>query len=160
MAKLISEDEEIKSSFSLIFLEEKLEVKKLISWIQYKIVFQSGEKELVYEKLDNCGTGDYVLALTPINELENLISGINDFLSEKSKKMYSFEPVEPSFELIIERGHEGFSVVFWMDSGNVDSTHYAWDGFGLRFYTNEQNILNFLKELKKEKDELCQKEKI
>ena len=155
MAKLLSEDEEIKSSLELIFLKDKIENKVAISWIPYKIVLVSGEKKIIYE-LDekNKGAGDYVLALKPINEIENLVNGIKDFLEDKKSKMFSFEPNEPSFELIIERSHKGYSVTCWADAGNVISNHYSWDGFGVRFFTMEENILSFTKELSKEKEAL------
>ncbi len=155
MAKLISEDEEIKSSLELIFLKDKIENKVVISWIPYKIIFQSGEKELTY-KLDskNKGAGDYVLALKPINEIENLINGIKNYLKDKESKMFSFEPNEPSFELIIEKSHKGYSVTCWADAGNVISAHYTWDGLGVRFFTTEKNIISFVKELSKEREEL------
>ena len=38
MAKLVSDDKEIKSSFELILLKEKIEDKVAISWIPYKII--------------------------------------------------------------------------------------------------------------------------
>ena len=155
MAKLISEDEEIKSSLELIFLKDKIQDKVAISWIPYKIILVSGEKKLTYElDLKNKGAGDYVLALKPINEIENLIGGINNLLKDKENKMFSFEPNETSFELIIERSHKGYSVICWVDAGNVISNHYTWDGFGLRFFTAEENIISFVKELNKEKEGL------
>ena len=155
MAKLISEDEEIKSSLELILLKDKIENKIAISWIPYKIILQSGDKKITYE-LDskNKGAGDYVLALKPINEIENLINGIKDFLKDKEGKMFSFEPNETSFELIIEKSHKGYSVICWVDAGNVISDHYTWDGFGLRFFTTEKNINSFVQELSKEKEML------
>ena len=155
MAKLISEDEEIKSSLEQILLKDKIENKIAISWIPYKIIFQSGEKKLTYE-LDskNKGAGDYVFALKPINEIENLINGIKDFLKDKESKMFSFEPNETSFELIIEKSHKGYSVICWADAGNVISDHYTWDGFGLRFFTTEKNINSFVQELSREKEML------
>ena len=155
MAKLISEDEEIKSSLELIFLKDKIENKVAISWIPYKIVLVSGEKKLTYE-LDqkNKGAGDYVLALKPINEIENLINGIKNFLKNKESKMFSFEPNETSFELIIERSHKGYSATCWADAGNVISDHYTWDGFGVRFFTTEEKINSFVEQLNKEKEGL------
>ena len=155
MAKLISEDEEIKSSLELILLKDKIENKIAISWIPYKIILQSGEKKSTYE-LDskNKGAGDYVFALKPINEIENLINGIKDFLKDKESKMFSFEPNETSFELTIEKSHKGYSVICWADAGNVISDHYTWDGFGLRFFTTEKNINSFVQELSREKEEL------
>ncbi len=155
MAKLISEDEEIKSSLELLLLKNKIQNKVAISWIPYKIILQSGEKKSVYE-LDpkTKGAGDYVLALKPINEIENLIDGINNFLKDKDSKMFSFEPNEPSFELVIEKSHKGYSATCWADAGNVISNHYTWDGFGLRFFTTEKNLLSFVEELSKEKEGL------
>ncbi len=150
MPQLISEDEEIKSSFSLMLLPDKADEKMSISWVPYKIILNSGDKKLIYEKQTISGTGDYVLAITPVNEVEGIICGILDFLDDKTKNMFSFEPIEPSFELILERSHGGYSVICWIDSGNVDSTHYAWDGFGIRFFTNEKNIRSFVDELKRE----------
>ena len=155
MAKLVSEDEEIKSSLELIFLKDKIQNKVAISWIPYKIIFQSGEKELTYKlDLKNNGAGDYVLALKPINEIENLINGIKSYLEDKEAKIFLFEPNEPSFELIIEKSHKGYSVTCWADAGNVISNHYSWDGFGLRFFTTEKNIISFVEELNKEREEL------
>ncbi len=155
MAKLVSEDEEIKSSLELIFLKDKLEDKVAISWLPYKIFLCSGEKKLIYElDLKNKGAGDYVLALKPINEIENLINGINNFLKNKESEMFSFEPNEPSFELILEKSHKGYSATCWVDAGNVISNHYSWDGFGVRFFTTEENINSFVEELIKEKESL------
>ena len=156
MAKLISEDEEIKSSLEIIFLKDQIKNKVAISWIPYKIILQSGEKKLTYElESKNKGAGDYVLALKPINEIENLVDGIKSFLDDKESKIFSFEPNETSFELIIERSHKGYSVICWADAGNVISDHYTWDGFGLRFFTAEKNIVSFVEELNREKEELC-----
>ena len=148
MAKLICEDDQVKTSFEIIFLKDKFEKRTGISWIPYKIILESSDKKLIYERENNNqGTGDYVLSLEPINEIENIINGINTFLESKTKKMFSFEPIEPSFELIIEKSFKGYSTTVWIDSGNVDSDHYAWDGFGLRFFTNEDRIKMFVGEL-------------
>ncbi len=155
MAKLVSDDEEIKSSLELILLKENIEDKVAISWIPYKIILNSGEKELTYEPgSKNKGAGDYVLALKPVNEVENIIHGIKNLLKDKESKMFSFEPNETSFELIVERSHRGYSITCWVDAGNVISNHYTWDGFGLRFFTTEENLLSFIEELSKEKEEL------
>ena len=45
-------------------------------------------------------------------------------------------------------------MVSWMDSGNVVSDHYTWDGFGLRFFTSEEKIISFVRELEEEKEGL------
>ena len=155
MALLQSEDEQVRTSFNLIFIKDQIKDKVAISWIPYKIIFQSAKRELTFEKKKNDkGSGDYVFALKPINEIENLIDGIKNFISSKTSKLYSFEPMEPSFELILERSHKGYSVICWADAGNVISDHYTWDGFGVRFFTNEEKIFLFVKELSKEKENL------
>ena len=154
MARLISEDEHVKSSFEIVLLKNQIEKKPSISWIPYRIILMSSDKSLVYEKKNNKeGAGDYVLALEPINEVKNIISGIDKFLKDKNSSMFSFEPMEPSFELILEKSHQGYSVTCWIDAGNVDSMHYSWDGFGLRFFTTEEKIKLFIDELDREK--LC-----
>ena len=154
MARLASEDEQIKTSFELVLLKEKFESKHDISWISYRLILQSANKKLVYEKeKDDTGAGDYVLALTPVNEIKKMSLEIEKFLSSEDKEIYSFEPLEPSFELIIERSHKGFSVTVWVDGGNVISDHSTWDGLGVRFFTTEEKIKQFL-------EELCLSEKI
>lgn len=156
MPILNSEDESVKSSFEIVFLLDTIKNKPSISWISYKLVLKSGEKEIIYEKKENDGgVGDYVLALKPINEIEKLITETRTFLSDKNKILYSFEPLEPSFELILEKGYKGYSVSCWVDAGNVISDHYSWDGFGLRFFTNEEKIKLFLNNMETE----CLKEK-
>ena len=148
MAKLISEDENVQTSFEIILLKDKIEKRPNISWVPYKIILESSDKKLVYERENNNqGAGDYVLSLEPINEIKNIISGMKTFLESKTQNLFSFEPIEPSFELIIEKAHEGYSVTCWADAGNVDSDHYAWDGFGLRFFTKEDKIKMFVSEL-------------
>ena len=157
MAKLISEDENVKTSFEIILLEDKFEKRPRISWVPYKIILESSDKKLVYERENNNqGAGDYVLSLEPINEIKNIIRGIKVFLESKNQNIFSFEPIEPSFELIIEKSFKGFTATIWIDAGNVDSDHYSWDGFGLRFFTNEDKIKMFIDELENK----CQNELI
>ena len=153
MAKLLSEDDQVKTSFELILLKDEIKNKPAISWIPYKIVLTSAEKKIVFEKQEtNNGAGDYVLALKPINEIENITLGIKAFLDSEIKNIFSFEPVEPSFELIVEKSHKGYSATCWVDGGNVISDHYSWDGFGIRFFTTKEKILTFVEELEKEKE--------
>lgn len=155
MARLTSEDEQIKTSFELILLKEKFESKHDISWISYKLVLQSAKQKLIYEKEKNDnGAGDYVFALKPVNEIEKMASELTSFLASEEKKLYSFEPLEPSFELIVERSHKGFSITIWVDAGNVISDHSTWDGLGMRFFTSEKNIKNFLSEVKSEIEDI------
>lgn len=158
MAKLLSEDKEVRTNLEIILLKDTIKSKINISWISYKLILQSGDKNLSYEKENDKGSGDYVFALTPVNEIENFISGIESFLKSKTSKMFSFEPLEPSFEIILERGEKGYAVHLWLDAGNVISNHFTWDGFGIRFFTNLENIELFINELKHEVEGLFQRE--
>ena len=153
MAILYSEDEQVKTSIEILILKEEVKNKNPIAWVPYKILLKSADKELSYTKEEGCkGAGDYVFALKPVNEIENLINGIKSFLENESKKLFSFEPLEPSFEIILERSHKGYSVTCWIDAGNVVSDHYSWDGFGIRFFTGREKIIRFMDELKKEQE--------
>lgn len=155
MAILYSEDENIKTSIEILILKEEVKSKNPISWVPYKILLKSADKELSYKKEEGCkGAGDYVFALKPVNEIENLIAGIESFLNNQTKSMCSFEPLEPSFELILERSHKGYSASLWIDAGNVVSDHYTWDGFGVRFFTTLDKINLFVSELEREKEGL------
>ena len=149
MAKLLSEDEEIKSRLEIFFLKEK---SKDTAWLPYKISLESGDKKLNFEKTSR-GTGDYLFAVTPVNEIENLTVGIDNLIKSKENKTFFFEPAEPSFELIIEKSFKGYSVTCWADAGNVISDHYTWDGFGIRFFTTKEKLKYFVEELIKEKEE-------
>ena len=157
MAKLCSEDEQVKTSFELSLISEKLETRNEISWIHYKLILTGVDKNLVYENEGQKGSGDYVFALKPINEIEKMTEGITGFLKDSAQKSFLFEPLEPSFEIVFERSYRGFSVVIWVDSGNVNFDHYSWDGFGLRFFTTEDKINAFLDSLKSENNLLKEK---
>lgn len=164
MAKLLSEDKELRTSLEIDFLKEKIKNKLTLTWIPYKILLKSGKNQMTYEKNRDNGTGDYLLSVKPLNEMMVITEGIKKFLDSDSP-IFSFEPVEPSFELILEKSHNGFAVTCWLDAGNVISDHYTWDGFGLRFFTNKKNIMSFVKELDKEttglfvRKDLCRREK-
>lgn len=158
MAILTSEDETIKSFVEIKLLHDSLKNKSEFSWIPYSLKLLSADVNLQYESpAKNKGAGDYVFALKPINELEELLKGLKNFLLNPELKNYFFEPVEPSFEITFERSYRGFSVYFWIDAGNVISDHYSWDGFGLRFFTSEEKIKSFTKELSKEMEMLFSK---
>jgi len=155
MAILHSEDKSIKSRFEIKISKDEIKNKPSFSWALYELILKSGEKEIIYKKdpQDN-GAGDYVLSLMPVNEVSNLSKAIKQFLENKESNLYSFEPLEPSFELIFERSHKGYSFTCWVDAGNVISDHYTWDGFGVRFFTTDENILSFADQLEKESKEL------
>ncbi len=157
MALLLSEDENVLSSFEFNFLREHIKKKPELCWIPYQLNLKSGCNSLSFkslpENLKIQSAGDYVLAIEPVNEIEKLIQGINEVLKNE-RNLFSFEPLEPSFELIVEKSHNGFSINIWVDSGNVISNHYSWDGFGIRFFTTEENLIKFVAQLNAELKEL------
>lgn len=157
MPILHSEDKSLKSRLEIKILKDQIKNKPEISWIPYELFLVSGEKSITYKKNpEDNGAGDYVFALVPANEILNISKGIKNFLSDANLNMYSFEPLEPSFEIIIEKSHKGFSFTCWVDAGNVITDHYTWDGFGVRFFTTEENILKFAEGLEKEAEDLKQ----
>lgn len=157
MAILHSEDKSLKSRFEIKILKDQIKNKPEISWIPYELFLVSGEKDITYKKNpDDNGAGDYVFSLVPANEIFNLSQAIKKFISDTEMPSYSFEPLEPSFEVVLERSHKGFSFTCWVDAGNVITDHYTWDGFGIRFFTTEENLSNFVKSLEKEAEELKQ----
>ncbi len=162
MAILHSEDKSIKSRFEIRIVKEEIKNKENLSWVPYELLLKSGEKELLFKKDTNDnGAGDYVFSLHPINEFLNLSNALKNFINDNAISTYSFEPLEPSFEIIVEKSHDGYSFTCWVDSGNVISDHYTWDGFGLRIFVTKENILNFAEQLEKESKEFtCQKEQI
>ena len=151
MARLCSEDEQIKSSIELLLLKEKKQIKNQDIWVPYNLIIESGNKKVIYKKEDdNYNNGDFVFSLVPSNEIEKLVNEISNFLIQEEGSSYSFEPLEPSFELEVEKSHKGYSVYIWVDAGNVASEHYTWDGLGIRFFTTEEKIHCFIEELKRE----------
>lgn len=151
MAILHSEDNKVRSSIEFFLLKDQIQHKPSISWIPYEIILNSGNKKLLYKKeTNNNGSGDYVFSLKPVNEIENMLNGIESFLISENRALFSFEPIEPSFELNIEKSFKGFSVLLWIDAGNVISDHYTWDGLGIRFFTTEEKINLFVNELRSE----------
>lgn len=155
MPKLISEDQNIISSLEFKFLKDQIQYRPEFCWIPYEINLVSANKMISYSS-DHKDLGDYVLSLKPVNEVELLINGINDFLNDENKKMFSYEGLEPSFEIVFEKSHAGISSTIWVDAGNVISDHYSWDGFGLRFFTSKEKINIFVTELKNEMQEISQ----
>lgn len=161
MARLTSEDEQIKSGVELLLLKEKQYIKDAETWIPYNLSIESGSKNIVYRKEnDNYANGDFVFSLTPVNEIQKLIDGISCFLDQEKSNNYFFEPFEPSFEIMIEKSFKGYSVVCWVDAGNVISDHCTWDGIGVRFFTTKEKIQVFINELRDEMQGVFKEENV
>lgn len=151
MANLYSEDDEVKTIFKLSLLSSEFKRKENISWIGYEVNLISANNTLNFKKkkIEDI-YGDYVFSIEPVNEIQKFVHEVNQFILDPEKNIYSFEPLEPSIEINFEKSHKGISAYIWVDSGNVISKHYSWDGFGLRFFTTEIKIKNFLEDLEKE----------
>ncbi len=104
--------------------------------LQYSISFTAPNAQLHFS------SKEFVLYLSPVNELENLAKEIDEFL-KSSLKVFRFEPNEPNFELVIERANfKTFKLYFWVDGGNAIH-HSTWDGIGLRLFLSKEELNSF-----------------
>lgn len=147
MAKLISEEincsstlEILPGTSSQINGKEETEI-----WQNVKVILTSGENRVTSLNSDNCS-----LCRTPKDEIKHLGELLEGLLAGKSSG-FSFEPNEPSFELNFGRSHhESIKVEAWIDSGNAATGFYTWDACGIRFFTTEEALKQFLLQLKAE----------
>ncbi len=136
---------DLESSFNLIFQDPKTSQRKNChesnAWINYSIVFKSPNREISFE------SKSYLLCLKPVSEINRLKKEIEAFLLS-DQKSFSFEPLEPNLELVLEKSNNGkFKLFCWIDNGNAELTHYTWDSFGLRLYTDKEEINKFLSQI-------------
>lgn len=145
MAVLYSEEIDCPSSLELRFLEKhKIELPGQDEcWQRLILVLHSGEHEIVSMPGENVS-----ICRTPGDELATLIEQL-DLLLAGRKEKFSFEPKEPSFELNFERSRRsGIKVEAWIDSGNAKTGFYTWDAAGIRFFTTDEKLADFVNELK------------
>lgn len=147
MARLDSEEKERPSSINLI----PLELFKVESgmqdeiWQKLKLELRSGDSLIQSENSDNCS-----LCRNPADELESLCCQLDELLQGKKQRVV-FEPSEPSFELSMERSRrEGIKVEAWIDSGNAKTGFYTWDAAGVRFFTTDEHLAEFINELRRD----------
>jgi hypothetical protein len=89
----------------------------------------------------------YLFCRSPQDEVEKLIEKIESlFTGEKAQLL--FEPAEPSFDLTISKVGGGYRVECFVDAGNVETGIYRFDALGIRFFTTEALLKDFIKELK------------
>ncbi|MDX1920493.1 MAG: hypothetical protein SFU25_07155 [Candidatus Caenarcaniphilales bacterium] len=114
-------------------------------WLQYSLELKNPLKTLDF-KSDN-----FLLCLSPMNELNKLHKDLKTFLTSPEINFYRFEPVEPCFELTVEKDtigeSKGIKLHLWVDSGNAEFAYYTWDAFGIRLYTTQEEINNFVEGL-------------
>ena len=136
--------------------EDQLRQDFVNEWLDYQLLLNIGKTEIVHENStqnhsDGQHIGRFTLSLKPVNELEKLVNSLTYFLENPFQNTLIFEPSDPSFELIIERGHAGsFKVYLWVDAGNTKQLSYTWDASGIRFITDTNNIIDFKEALEAE----------
>ena len=126
------------------------------NWLKYNLKFQLPTNQENNFRYIDFSSENFCLCFKPKNELLKLALGIEKFLNSSSKT-YRFEPIEPSFELLLEKTEiqDDIKLYFWLDNGNLlENAHYSWDAIGLRFICSIQelqqfsyNILQFLQVL-------------
>jgi hypothetical protein len=150
MAVLLSEDQDYKTSLRIQPGDAKIIQNQM--WQRYSITLTSGVQELMLGgkeaaalESDGC-----LFCRKPKDEVQDLINKLRQVVDFDREKLL-FEPAEPSFELSVNRsGVTGIKVEIWLDPGNAKTGIYRWDGVGIRFYTLQEHLISFLKELEDE----------
>ncbi|MDZ4835146.1 MAG: hypothetical protein SGJ27_15325 [Candidatus Melainabacteria bacterium] len=165
MASLYSEDQDYKSFFELqagktvdLSAGAKTEV-----WQFYSIKLGHGERTLFFtspsenkekydgyvENVDTVADG-YLLCRKSRDEVDKLVKLLERFAAQEVNSV-RFEPLEPSFEFILERQNaDEIRLSVFVDEGNVLTTIARWDSLGLRFFTNQSMVEQFIQELKRD----------
>lgn len=165
MATLNSEDQDYKSFFELkagktvdLSAGSKSEL-----WQFYSITLVHGERTLSFtspsedkqeydgyvQNVDTVADG-YLLCRKPRDEVAALVKLLERFAAQEVNTV-RFEPLEPSFEFILDRQNQDeIRLSVFVDEGNVLTTIARWDSLGLRFFTNQAAIDRFIEELKRD----------
>ncbi|MBX9686388.1 MAG: hypothetical protein K2X27_06770 [Candidatus Obscuribacterales bacterium] len=147
MATLLSEEKDCPSR-----LEFKAGEKQIVErpvqdecWQHISILLQSGDHSLSSLNGESCS-----ICRSPADELESFAVQLENLLRGQKQKV-NFEPSEPSFELNFERSRRsGIKVECWIDAGNAKTGFYTWDAAGIRFFTTDENLAEFINELRRE----------
>lgn len=165
MARLNSEDSEYKS-----FLEIRargsvsVEVGKSDEqWQFYSLALGHGarillftspsEEKLAYQgfikNVENVADG-YLFCRTPKDEVAQLIEALEGF-AQGDAPVFGFEPLEPCFELKLERRTpDEIRLTIFIDEGNALTDVARWDALGIRFFTTKGKLLAFTEELRRD----------
>lgn len=147
MAQLYSEEKDCPSH-----LEFKAGDKHIVErsvqdecWQKLTLLLASGDNHVSSVAGDNCS-----ICRSPADEIENFALQLEGLLKGQKQKVI-FEPNEPSFELSFERTRrEGIKVEAWIDAGNAKTGFYTWDAAGVRFFTTDENLAEFINQLRQE----------
>lgn len=143
MARLVSEDAECVSSLELSPSDVKSAQPACDdqNWQMIELRLSSGSRQMI-ELSPICRD--------PQDELAALARSLADFAGGKQAGV-TFEPAEPSFELSFERaGARGIKVQAWIDSGNQETGFYRWDAAGIRFFTTDEKLAEFIAALRRD----------
>ncbi|MBX9667616.1 MAG: hypothetical protein K2X93_08370 [Candidatus Obscuribacterales bacterium] len=165
MAKLRSEDSEYKS-----FLEIRaggsvnVDVANTSEqWQFYSLSIGHGGRHLLFtspseekqayqgfiKNVENVADG-YLFCRTPKDEVLQLAQALDNF-AEGGATTFGFEPVEPCFDLKLDRPTaDEIRLTIFVDEGNVLTDVARWDALGLRFFTTKGNLLAFTEELRRD----------
>lgn len=147
MAQLLSEEKECPSHLE-VKAGDRFVVERPVqdeSWQKLTLHLRSGDNHVSSIGGDNCS-----ICRTPTDEVENFALQLEGLLKGQKQKVI-FEPNEPSFELTLERTRrEGIKVEAWIDAGNAKTGFYTWDAAGIRFFTTDENLAEFINQLRQE----------
>ncbi len=127
-------------------------------WLPYSLELKIREQNLEFHSQNKQAQtytgglgeiGKFAFGLNPINELEQLIQGLQKLVQGQISS-FRFEPLDPSFELELQPSRiEGeYKLYFWVDAGNTSQLEYSWDAIGLRLLTNKEEIQAFIEKIR------------
>jgi hypothetical protein len=147
MAQLKSEDPDVNSTFELSDAGVKNSDGEQV-WQAVSVSLVSGPHHA--STANSSRKQDCLLCRLPEDEIAKLLYLLNELRASRLDKI-NFEPVEPFFELSLERSAlHGLKVEAWLDAGNTETGIYSWDAIGVRFHTTEDNLKRFVAELEQE----------
>lgn len=146
MATLHSEEESCPSSMQLLpGAKQVIEKVQEECWQEIVLHLSSGE-----HKIHSVGGNDCTICRAPADEIEQFAQQLEALLRGQKQRVF-FEPNEPSFEINIERSRrQGIKVEAWIDAGNASTGIYTWDAAGIRFFTTDEKLANFVNDLRTE----------
>lgn len=147
MAILKSEEESCPSH-----LELKAGTKQIVEkpvqdecWQEIILQLESGSHKILSASNNNC-----TICRVPNDEIEQFASQLEALLRGQRQRVF-FEPNEPSFEMNFERSRrQGIKVEAWIDAGNASTGIYTWDAAGIRFFTTDEHLAEFINQVRQE----------
>ena len=151
----------IEELLALEFKFGEIDKQENQEWLNFDIVFHLGQETKVFSsqtKHEQTQTGvegqvgKFAFNLKPCNGVEELCRMIENFLDNDAQDSVFFEPIDPSFELKIERTQISgeYKVYCWVDAGNTQHLEYSWDAQGIRFIASEEAVQSFVTSLTNE----------